>query len=192
MNTVNDCLGLSLKIDREGICYLVARDGRIVAGLNTRLLIERKALMVIMGKEENGYNVIVRDDSMLKSITNDRMQTMSIMVSVIRGMIVENMLKNEDSEQPGFYINGRNWVKCMIGLGKDEDGDDVFTIKDGNEKDKVYPYELGYVFITKKISESMAEMIGVSWEELMLFLQDNVVEGMEKAQRKEIQNGEDQ
>lgn len=184
---INDNLGVTMYINRKGMCYLRTHDGRIVAGVDTKLLSEKKAIVAIAGKKENNYDIGLGSDVELKPISCDNMPLMSILVVVIRGLMVEvEFPELLVKDKPGFFIDGKSWVKSDIGAFKDSDGDNVFSIKKDGIEDYVYPHELGAVFITEDISNMIADMLDVKWEELMLFLQDYVVEGMERAEKNEL------
>lgn len=184
----NDNMGITMYINRSGMCYLRTHDGRFVAGVDARLLSEQKAIVAVAGKKKNNYDIGLDDDAELRPISHDNMPLMSILVVVIRALIVEveltELLVNDKS---GFFIDGKSWVKCDIGAFKDSDGDNVFSIKKDGIEDHVYPHELGAVFITEDISNMIADMLDVKWEELMLFLQDYVVEGMERAEKNKLE-----
>lgn len=183
----NDNLGITMYVNRRGMCYLRTHDGRIVAGVDTKLLSEKKAIVAIAGKKENNYDIGLDSDVELKHVSCDNMPLMSILVVVVRGLMVEvDLPELLTKDKPGFFIDGKSWVKCDIGAFKDSDGDNVFSIKKDGIEDYVYPHELGAVFITEDISNMIADMLDVKWEELMLFLQDYVVEGMERAEKNEL------
>lgn len=185
--TINDNLGITMYINRRGMCYLRTHDGRFVAGVDTRLLSEQRAIVVIVGKKKNNYDIDLYSDVKLKRISCDNMPLMSILVVVIRGLMVEAELPELlVKDKPGFFIDGKSWVKCDIGAFKDSDGDNVFSIKKDSIEDYIYPHELGAVFITEDISNMISDMLDVKWEELMLFLQDYIVEGMERAEKNEL------
>ena len=193
---INDNLGITMYMNRRGMCCLRTHDGRFVAGVDTRLLSEGKAIVAIAGKKENNYDIGLGDDAGLKPVSCDNMPLMSILVVVIRALMVEVELPGLlVKDKPGFFIDGKSWVKGDIGAFKDPDGDDAFSIKKDGIEDYVYPHELGAVFITENISNMVADMLDVKWEELMLFLQDYVVEGMERAGKNELKqqkvNGND-
>ena len=182
----NDNLGITMYVNRKGMCYLRTHDGRIVAGVDTMLLSENKAIAAVIGKKENNYGISLGDDVELKHLDCGNMPLMGVLVVVARGLMVGIELPGLlERSKPGFFIDGKSWVKCDIGAFNDSDGDNVFSIRKDDIDDYVYPYELNAVFITEDISNMIADMLDVKWEEFMLFLQDYVIEGMERAGKNE-------
>lgn len=182
---------LKMILKDDGMCYIVRKNGDAVMGVNNFMFNEHKMLMVVCGKKEDNYAVKINGE--YEEVEFETINLFSVIIICMRGIMYNDLLdkKKHGKWQQGFYMNDRCWKRCLIRMYM-KNGENVYSIKgeSGEEGEAIYLNEIEYLFVTMDVSGIMARALGVKWEELMLFLQESAVDGMEAAKEREEKDGE--